>query len=158
MDIFPLDQQSVTLGLQIVTTHSCGPTGSYLPPRAKAGLCVFNAASGLLNQLSHSFPKASQPLCLEGRASPLGLTRDFSCSCCGTMDFLTGLRSNHGVLRAVVTCFHSHTADVHAYPWLYGGTMSVSARRESLTGTRLSGSQRVFTHLHLLHGGSPSIF
>ena len=55
--------------------------------RATAGLSVFNAASRLLSQLSPFCPRGSQPLCLEGRASPLRPSRGFPCGCCGTVDF-----------------------------------------------------------------------
>ena len=155
--IFPWNKEQSHWSSRFSPPTHAVPLDPTCPLRAAAELWVFNAASGLLTRPSHSCPKVIQPLCLVGSPSPLGPTRDFPCSHCGIVDFPMDPQGNHGGLRAVVTRFHS-CADAHAHPQGCGSAMSVSARRELLTCTRLSVDWRVLTYLHLLPTGSPSTF
>ena len=148
------------LGLRVVTACSHSPTGSHLSLGPIAELWAFKAIGGLFtwtHGCTTSAPRLHQPLCLVSGASPPGQSQVSPWGRGGTVDFPTGPKRNHRGLRAAVNYFHSH-AKVHAHPQGCSSAMSTSAREQSLTGTGLSGSQRVLTFLHLLPRGSPSTF
>ena len=118
------------------------------PFRAAAELSAFKAAGGMFAQThscAASSPWSHQPLCLEGMASPLGLTQVSPWSCAGTVGFPTAPKSNHGELRSAVTCFHSHTK-AHAHSRGHSSAMSMSAGRAVIQVSWAVRGQRGLTY------------
>ena len=105
-----------------------------------------------------SAPRSYQPLCLVGRAFPLGSGLGHSL---GTMVSLWTLSSDGKVimlgLRAVITCSHSCT-EVRSHPQGESRAMGAPAGRVVSHRHRAARVQRVLTYLHHLPGGSPSTF